>query len=235
MKGCCRCRAIVSGSKGHAKTNSDRLCGQAKSIPLDTMYVVGIASALDVDVMRINFLKEFCRPDASEEDIEAEPRIVRTLPPYKYSCPDGKGGWYNPPDAPNGGPLLAPPSSVLEKTTASEKLKQRDMFASNFRLARSAPGATQAPKGGTRRRPGHRLRGRAVGVGARSVLRLPEFRLLSSLHFPGHMFCMIQCRDENARAWRSWPAPRPADCWREAVRSACSSCQRRCPMLSVAR
>ena len=129
----------MSGSKGHAKTNSDRLCGQAKSIPLDTLYVVGIASALDVDVMRINFLKEFCRPDASEEDIEAEPRIVRTLPPYKYSCPDGKGGWYNPPDAPNGGPLLAPPNSVLEKTTASEKVKQRDMFASNFRLSRAPP------------------------------------------------------------------------------------------------
>jgi len=50
LKGCCRCRAVVEGSKGHAKTDSNRLCGSAKSIPLDTMYAVGMDVKLTTNI-----------------------------------------------------------------------------------------------------------------------------------------------------------------------------------------
>jgi hypothetical protein len=50
LKGCCRCRAVVSGARGHAKTDSDALCGQAKSIPLDTMYAVGMDVKLTTNI-----------------------------------------------------------------------------------------------------------------------------------------------------------------------------------------
>ena len=50
LKGCCRCRAVVSGPKGHTKTDGHGLCGQAKSIPLDTMYAVGMDVKLTTNI-----------------------------------------------------------------------------------------------------------------------------------------------------------------------------------------
>ena len=49
LTGCCRCRAVVSG-KGHTKTDGHSLCGQAKSIPLDTMYAVGMDIKLTTNI-----------------------------------------------------------------------------------------------------------------------------------------------------------------------------------------
>ena len=66
------------------------------------------ASSLNVDMMRISFLDEFMKPDATDVQIKANPRIVRTKPPHPLSCPDGQGGWCMPPDAKYGGPLFAP-------------------------------------------------------------------------------------------------------------------------------
>ena len=50
------------------------------------------AGALGVDILRINFLEKVPEPEATDEDIKANPRIVRTKPPHPMSCPDGSGG-----------------------------------------------------------------------------------------------------------------------------------------------
>ena len=50
LKGCCRVRATITGSKGHVTDDKHQLVGAAAAIPRDAVYAVGMDVKLTVNV-----------------------------------------------------------------------------------------------------------------------------------------------------------------------------------------